>query len=95
MEFKLSKPFVVGEKTLEKLELKLDELTGADILNCEREAVAARGGQVAGAIILDGEFQAQVAARACGLELAALKKMNAADFIGLMTAVQGFLLGPG
>ena len=95
MEFKLSKPLTVGEVKHEALKLDLDALTGADVLYCEREAAAVQGQQVRGVLVLDAGFQIQLAARASGLDVALLSKLPAPDFVGLLTAVQGFLLSAG
>lgn len=92
MLVKLSKPLEVGDKKLDELDLNLEALTGADIDKCAREAAAAKG-EVVRVLVLDHEFHIELAAKACGVEAAALKKMSAPDYVGLATAVQNFLTG--
>lgn len=94
MDVKLSRPFKVGE--LEErafISLAFEKLTGSDVIFCEREATAARGQQILGALVLDTGFHVQVAARASGLDVELLKKLPAVDFMAVLTATQNFLLG--
>jgi hypothetical protein len=92
MDVKLSKALTVGDKTYESLPLDLEKLTGADVDFCAREAAAAKGALVL-QLILDHEFHIQLAAKASGIEAAALKKLSARDYVGVATTVQAFLTG--
>lgn len=92
-EVKLSKSLDIDGKQRDKLVLNLDALTGADVLFCEREMLAANAGQPVLALVLSSEFHVQLAARACGIEAAALKKLPATDFLAVTGKVRNFLLG--
>lgn len=93
MEIKLGRPLTVGDKPIDALTLNLDALTGADVEQCAREAQIGNGNVPPVSLVLDASFHAQVAARACGLDVATLRKLGARDYLAVTTAVQGFLLG--
>jgi hypothetical protein len=106
MQVRLSKPFVVGDKTVSKtvetangsvymLVLDVESMTGKDIDYCAREAGAMRGLAVPGGLgfVTDHEFHIQVAAKACGQTVGALKELPARDYVEVATAVQSFLTG--
>ncbi len=96
MKVGLSKPLVIGEgdakKTLEELDLNLDALTGSDVDFCVREASAAKG-ELVRVLVTDLDFHMQIAAKASGLGVDVLRKLNARDYVEVATAVQGFLTG--
>lgn len=93
-EFALRKPVEVDGKEIASVTLDLDKLTGTDVEMCARLAAAANGHAI-DVLILDVGFHAQVASRACGLPVDVLRRMSAADYLALTTAVQGFFLGAG
>lgn len=95
MKVTLKKPITVGEgeakKTISEIDLAgLDSLTGADIDFCVREASAAKGESVR-VLVTDHELHAQIAAKASGVPIDALKKVSARDYVEVVTAVQAFL----
>lgn len=105
MKIRLSKALVVGEgegakklsvsvteddETFEAIDAKVEDLTGSDVEFCLREAAAAKQQP----ILLpryDVDFQIQVAAKASGIEAAALKKLPIRDYLEVAQQVQGFL----
>lgn len=94
---KLAKPIAVGEgdakKTLQEIDLtRIDNLTGAELLQCERDAAAIKG-ELVRVLALDHEFHVQVAAAASGVAVADLKRLGARDFVEVLSVVQGFLTG--
>ena len=96
MKIKLKKPLNLGDKgDIDEIDLStLDGLSGADIDFCVREASAAKG-EVVRVIVLDHEVHIQLAAKATGISVAALKKLRASDYVEVATAVQNFLTGSG
>lgn len=95
MIVKLSKPIMVGEKKLEKLEqldMDLDALTGADVEFCVREASASKGEMVR-VLVTDVDFHVHIASKASGVAVADLRRLNARDYVEVVTTVQGFLTG--
>jgi hypothetical protein len=101
VEIKLKKPLelvpAAGDtpaKTIEVLSLDLEKLTGADVEFCARES-AAVGRDPLVPLLLDQAFHAQIAARATGVSPEALRRLGAADYIAVITVVQGFLSSSG
>lgn len=88
----LSKPLTVGDKTLEAVDMNLGALTGADIMQCMREAVATTGRPLLG-MKLDADLHLEVAAKASGLGVGDLRRLGAADFVEVLSSVQNFLMG--
>jgi hypothetical protein len=93
MKVKLKKPITVGDKQVDEIDLsKLEDTTGADIDFAVREAAAAKG-EVVRVIVIDHEVHIQLAARATGIPVEALKKLRSSDYVEVATAVQNFLTG--
>jgi sulfur carrier protein ThiS len=92
MKIKLGKPFTVGDKSLEELDLKLEDLTGADIEQCVRDAQQTKGETVR-VLVTDMDLHVQIAAKASGVSVNDLRRLKAPDFVEVVTAVQGFLTG--
>lgn len=90
MEIKLSKKFDFEGKEYESLDLKLDELTGHDILSAEREATAVAGRAVSD---FSKTYQAAVAARAAGVPVDMIIALPAKDFVKITLEASSFLLG--
>ena len=94
MEVKLSKALAVGDKSIDTLKLDLDALTGADIMLCMREAVAATGRPLLG-LKLDADLHLEIAAKASGVGVADLRRLAAPDFVEVLSDVQNFLMSSG
>lgn len=92
MIVKFAKPLVVGDKTLEQLDMNLDGLTGGDIEFCVREASAHKGETVR-VLVTDMDLHVEIAAKASGVPSADLRRLGARDFVEVVTTVQGFLTG--
>lgn len=88
----LKKPFKIDGKELKEIKLKLEELTGEDILKVDRELKEegyARGfDNVLNQIVL-----LKVASKASGILEDDLKKLSAPDFLELTYTVSNFLAG--
>lgn len=96
MKVALKKPITVGEgeakKTISEIDLsKLEDLTGADVLFCSREAAAAKGSPVV-YWSLDDDFRLQVMAKASGLGVEFFPKLSAPDFMEVDQKVRSFLM---
>jgi hypothetical protein len=76
----------------DELVFDFDKLTGADINFCAREAERAAGGAIL-SLVISHDFHLAVAAKACGREVALLKKLGAVDYLEATTAAQDFCLG--
>jgi len=87
---KLTKPLKLDDREIHTLELKLDELTGEDILKIDNELRAAGDG-------FDHIYNQQVllliAAKASGIIADDLKKLSAPDFLEVTFTVRNFLMG--
>jgi hypothetical protein len=92
----LSKALTIGEgdqaKAITELDLKLDDLTGSDVEICVREASAAKGESVK-VLVIDADFHLQIASKASGVPVGALRRLGARDYVEVLTTVQGFLTG--
>ncbi|GHV18187.1 hypothetical protein FACS18949_13580 [Clostridia bacterium] len=88
---KMSKPFSWEDKPIEDIRLDLDSLTGDDILSIENE-LAAQGKYIP-ILEISTEFIVEFAARASGIDSAALLTLHAKDFTVVRNAVRNFLLG--
>lgn len=89
MRIEFKKPVVFEGKTYNGVELKLDALTGRDLISAESEAAALMGRP---AIDVDKTYQACVAAKSSGVPVDMLLGLPAKDFNGITSAVQSFLL---
>lgn len=83
-------PQPVDAKKLILLDLDFDSLTGKDIDFCVRQA-SQRKGELVRVLAMDHEFHVQVAAKMCGVGVDTLKSLGGADYVEVVTAVQGFL----
>ncbi len=95
-KIKLRKPITVGEgagaKTIDIVDLdKLEELTGADVLYCRREAMA-KTGTPAVYGPLDDAYRLEVAAKVSGIGAAQLTRLSLRDFEAVDRVVKNFLL---
>lgn len=92
MEIKLVKPITIDEKEIKKIDLKLEDLTGEDILNIDTELRVE--GHVRG---IDDVFSQKVllkmASKSSGIIADDLKKLSATDFLDVTFSVKNFLLG--
>jgi hypothetical protein len=93
----LSKPVKhgIGDDAIEFTELAFDfeKLTGHDFEYAERHAQQDAGMVPIISNMLDSNFCAHLAARACGLEAATIKDMPARDYIKVTQEVQVFWTG--
>ncbi|SHN77230.1 phage tail assembly protein [Desulfitobacterium chlororespirans] len=92
MEIKLIKPLTLEDKEVKTIDLKLDELTGEDILQTDLEIRA--GGDPRG---FDNVYNQNVlliiASKASGIITDDLKKLSAPDFLEVTFTVRNFLMG--
>ncbi|UNY40569.1 tail assembly chaperone [Pararheinheimera phage vB_PsoM_KLER1-1] len=90
-EFTLSKPFVFEEKEYTTLNLNMEDLTGADLENIEREMSAA--GMIVSLPEASKSYQMYVAARSAKVPVALIKALPLRDASAITMKVQSFLLG--
>lgn len=87
---KLSKPVTIGDKTIDEVEIDVDQITGADIMMCIREAAAINGVVVSYAI--DPEVHLQMACKLGGIDRAVVMRLPGRDFNRLIAPVRSFFL---
>lgn len=92
MKIKLMKPLKIDDKEIESLELKLDELTGEDILKVDME-LRANGDPRGFDHIYNQNVLLHLASKASGIIVDDLKKLSAPDFLEVTFTVRNFLVG--
>lgn len=92
MKINLIQPLKLDSKEIKELDLKLKELTGADILKVDLELRA--DGDVRG---FDNVYNQKVllilASKASGILIEDLEKLSAPDFLEVTFTVRNFLMG--
>lgn len=91
MEIKLQKPIEKDGHKIDKITLELDNLTGDDIIEAEKEA-RMRGDQNPNPLF-SSQGLAVIAARASGMIADDIAKLAAPDFLMLTQVVSNFLYG--
>jgi hypothetical protein len=93
---KVSTTITTGEgdaaRSIEVLDLKLEEMTGRQIQMAAREA-SQRKGESVRVLVTDLDFHIELAALASGVSVNALQGLPARDFVEVATTVQAFLTG--
>jgi hypothetical protein len=92
MEIVLVKPITLDEKKIEKINLKLDDLTGEDILKTDLE-LRAEGHPRGMEDVFNQNVLLKLASKASGMITDDLKKLSAPDFLEVTFSVRNFLLG--
>lgn len=93
MKIKLKKPLTRDGKAVEELELRLEDLTGADVLSAEQEA--RMRGDASPNPLFSSQGRAILAARAAGIIVDDIIALSAPDFMLVTTEVGNFLFGWG
>lgn len=88
---KLSAPISYEDKTHSEIAMDLDSLTGADMIEAEKEL--ALGGQVAAVAELSKSYLAVLAAKAAKVDPGLIKRLPVKDFAKVTLEVQNFLFG--
>lgn len=89
---KLSKPFKFEDYDLTEIKLDLDGLTGESFEEVEKEYGAA--GMLSPVKENDKAYCMMIAAQACGIPYAVIKKLPGKDVVKIARAVTGFLFNP-
>ena len=89
MEITFSKPHKFEDETYESIELDLDGLTAADMMDAYRQYSAA--GNFSAVTATDPNFQVLIAAAAANQPVEFFTKMRLPDFNHVCQAVQNFL----
>ena len=92
-KIKLRHPIEWDGKELTEVNLDLEKITGADLVDAEREYLAIGGTPTS--LPLSATYQMCIAAKGAGLDLEAVRAMKARDCSALLLRVQGFLLDMG
>lgn len=91
MKIKLQKPLQLDDKTIHEIELNLEKLTGADMVEADREA------RMSGIAGLDPLYTQEgltiIASKASGIIREDLLKLSAPDFLEVTANVTNFLMG--
>jgi hypothetical protein len=92
MEVKLIKPITLDDKKFEKIDLKLEDLTGEDILKIDLE-LRTEGHPRGLDDVMNQNVLLKMASKASGIIADDLKKLSAPDFLEVTFSVRNFLLG--
>lgn len=92
MEIKLTKPITIDGNKIEKIDLKLENLTGEDILKIDLE-LRAEGHPRGMDDVFNQNVLLKMASKASCILTDDLKKLSAPDFLELTFSVRNFLLG--
>jgi hypothetical protein len=92
VEIKLTKPFMIDEIKVEKLHLKLEDLTGEEILKIDTE-LRAEGNPRGMTDVFDQKVLLKMASKSSGILTDDLRKLSAPDFLEVTFSVRNFLLG--
>lgn len=77
-------------KKIKTIKMDLDQLTGQDLVDAEREYLALGG--IPTNMSISVNYQQILAAKACGLDGDVIRRMGAKDAVYLASRVQVFLL---
>lgn len=91
MKIQLKNPITIDEKEIKEIDLKLEELTGEDILKVDLELRMEdpRGFDN----IYNQKVLLNIASKASGILPDDLKKLSAPDFLEVTFSVRNFLMG--
>lgn len=92
MEIKLIKPITLDGEKIEKIDFKLDDLTGEDILKIDLE-LRAEGHPRGLDDVMNQNVLLNLASKSAGIIADDLKKLSAPDFLEVTFSVRNFLLG--
>lgn len=90
MKVALSKPLSHKGQSLDEIELKLEEMTGRDLLEVETQMNAEGKFLVTD---FSKAYQLRIAAKAARIPVEVLEGLSARDFTKVVSAVQLFLVG--
>lgn len=92
MKIKLMNPLKIDDKEVKTIDLKLDELTGEDILKVDME-LRSSGDFRGFDHIYNQNVLIHIASKASGILVDDLKKLSAPDFLEITFTVRNFLMG--
>lgn len=92
MEIKLIKPLKLEDKEIQEIDLKLEDLTGADILKVDLE-IRAEGDPRGFDNVYNQKVLLILASKATGIIVEDLEKLSAPDFLEVTFTVRNFLMG--
>lgn len=90
MKIKLSQVYNFGSKEFEELDINIEEMTGKDFIQCEKEFKARN--KDAGAVKeLEDSWALTVAAKAINVKYGDLLILKSADYLKVVNGVKRFL----
>lgn len=92
MKIELMNPLKIDDKEVKTIDLKLDELTGEDILKVDME-LRSSGDFRGFDHIYNQNVLIHIASKASGILVDDLKKLSAPDFLEITFTVRNFLMG--
>lgn len=90
--YTFAKPFTFEGQEVKELTLNFDDLSGDDIIACDRQYRAEQRGGISLAPEMDKAYQAYVAAKAAGVHVNLIRAAKAKDFTALTLRARNFLL---
>ncbi|MEK3749422.1 phage tail assembly protein [Paenibacillus sp. FSL E2-8871] len=90
--YTFAKPFTFEGQEIKELTLNFDDLSGEDIIACDRLYRAEQRGGISLAPEMDKAYQAYVVAKAAGVHVGLIRAAKAKDFTSLTLRARNFLL---
>ena len=92
MIIKLTKEYDLGSKKYKEIDLKLDNLTGADLLECEKDYKSRMKSNAENFKDFDDAWALTVAEKASGIKYGHLMTLGAEDFLKVVNQTKNFLV---
>lgn len=90
MKVRLSQSYNFGGKEFEELDINVEEMTGRDFMQCERE-FKARNKEAGAVKELEDSWAITVAAKALGVKYGDLLNLISVDYLKVVNGVKRFL----
>ncbi|WP_248549000.1 phage tail assembly protein [Paenibacillus odorifer] len=90
--YTFAKPFTFEGQEVKEITLNFDDMSGNDIIACDRKYRAEQKGAMSFSPELDKVYQAYVVAKAAGVHVSLVLASKAKDFTALTLRARNFLL---
>ncbi|WP_449602457.1 phage tail assembly protein [Paenibacillus sp. Marseille-Q9583] len=90
--YTFAKPFIFEGQETKEVTLDFDNLSGNDIISCDRQYRAEQRGGISLAPEMDKAYLAYVVAKAAGVHVELIRTAKAKDFTALTLRARNFLL---
>ena len=93
MKIEFDKPYKFEDKEYSEIDLKIEDLTGRDLLGLGRQYAKELGSKVQAVKALDEEYHLIIAEKVSGQPKEFFYNMPAPEFMKVSAQVMGFLMG--